>query len=192
VPALTCPTRGPAGYDDTSVTTATFACVCPKNTYFQITTAGTATDPPVGECTACPSGAITLTSGAQAAGQCGKWLEWMYTSCSLAMPCMQFTSAQRYLRQAPALTLQLFERHLCVGCASGYWGNPTTTASALTPAAPTGCSICPTNSTRAGFTTVETNSCKCDKSFYWDATGICIRCGSRLKGRAQRLQPGTS
>ena len=54
------------------------------------------------------------------------------------------------------------------GCPSGYWGDPATT----------GCNICPTNSTRLGFTAAATTECKCDKGFYWDTTavGICFRC----------------
>jgi hypothetical protein len=52
-------------FDDTSA--ATYACVCPKNSYFEIT----AGPPLVGSCTACPSGAVTPTSGATTIAQCG-------------------------------------------------------------------------------------------------------------------------
>ncbi len=106
-----------ASFDDTSQ--ANYACVCPKNTYFQITSsAGTA---PVAACTPCPSGAITATSGSTAVGQCG--------------------------------------------CPNNWWGDPATT----------GCSICPTNGTRSGFTLLASTECTCDKGYYW-STSLCIKC----------------
>ena len=74
--------------------------------------------PPTGACTACPLGAITLSSGATSATECG--------------------------------------------CATNYWGNPTTGGA--------GCLACPPNSVRAGFNTADTTSagCTCDKG-YWCA-----------------------
>lgn len=171
-------------YDDTSATTATFACVCPKNTYFQITTAGTASAPPVAACTACAKNAITQAAGATRATLCGcpdnfygnpapggagclacpangtrsgfSNVDTTATGCTCAKGFYWVASSGLCIRCPSLATTNTFgsTANTDCGCPANFYSSTNTPAT-------TGCQTCPANSFRTVATagsTVDTSA----------------------------------